>query len=44
MVGKSNSKKPMEYCEVCKEWVLNIKKHHKKRHEGKDNLELRDLK
>lgn len=25
-------KSSMEYCEVCKSWVLNLDKHNKKRH------------
>ena len=30
-------------CNVCGEWVTDLKKHWGKRHEGKDNLTLRDL-
>ena len=42
--GKSKSKKSMEFCKVCREWVPDLKKHYEKRHGDKDNLSLEDLK
>ena len=30
-------KKPMYYCETCKEWVPDKDKHNKKRHDLKKN-------
>ena len=27
-------KHPMQYCEICREWVPDLDRHNKKRHQG----------